>query len=316
MSWSSRAFETTADLRLMQALTSDCWRFDWPAPSVHPGDLDWWSRDSVSGAVPLSERVRLWFEAEVDDSALVAWAWFGLPGDLDLLVRPDLRGSDLTAAILDWAVPGRSRWPARRRPRRCDPDTRRDPGVRARFPAALIEQLGRLGFEGVPGGLMVGFTRSYEGWIVPEPELPPGFMSRTLSPSDIESRIATGRLAFPNSRMTAERYEVARRSTLYRSALDRLIIAPDGSVAALALGWLDPVTLALELEPVAVHPAGTGVVSAEPSAWPRSGAGIGLGATHGLIFAEGSNTAALGLYASLGYEITTWIRPYRRALSG
>ena len=68
-----------ADLRLMQAFTADCWRVDWPAPAFHPGDLDWWSRDSVSGSVPLSERVRLWFDGESDASDLVAWGWFGLP---------------------------------------------------------------------------------------------------------------------------------------------------------------------------------------------------------------------------------------------
>jgi ribosomal protein S18 acetylase RimI-like enzyme len=107
---------------------------------------------------------------------------------------------------------------------------------------------------------------------------------------------------------------VARRSTLYRLGLDQLVIGPDGSLLAMALGWLDPVTLSLELEPVAVHPA-----------WHRRGlgraaclaairAGIALGATTGLIYAESHNQAALGLYASLGYEITTRVRPYQRPL--
>jgi len=309
MTWSSRAYATPADLRLMQAFTSDCWRSDWPAPVAHPGDLDWWSRDSVSGAVPLSERVRLWFAGEADASELVAWGWFGLPRDLDLLVRPEARGSDLTQAIVDWAVERAVALAGRA----AAPDA-----IQVFAPDSqpvMADSLKRLGFVEVPGGLEVGFTRRFEGWVVPEPALPPGFSGRMLESGDIAERVALGKLAFPSSRLTPERYEVARRSTLYRPALDQLVSAPDGSIAALALGWLDPVPLALELEPVAVHPV-----------WHRHGlgravclaairAGIALGATSGLIFAEGQNEAALGLYGSLGYEITARSRPYQRPLS-
>ena len=310
MTWSSRPFETPADLRLMQALTSDCWRIDWPAPSAHPGDLDWWSRDSVSGVVPLIDRVRLWFESEADASDLIAWGWFGLPGDLDLLIRPDLRASRLVRAIVDW---GAERAIALAGPPASVPEA-----LQAFVPESqsdVIDQLRGLGCVAAAGGLMVGFTRRFEGWAAPEPVLPAGFAVRSLTTADLEARVALGKLAFPNSRLTPERYEVARRSTLYRPALDQLVIAPDGSLAALALGWLDPVNLALELEPVAVHPT-----------WHRRGlgravclatirAGIALGATVGLIFAEGHNDAALGLYHGLGYEITTRTRPYRRALT-
>ncbi len=316
MSWSSRPYETPADLRLMQALTSDCWRFDWPAPVAHPGDLDWWSRDSVSGALHLSERVRLWFADEADASDLVAWSWFGLPGDVDLLVRPDARGSDLVQEIVDWAAE-RARTLAGATAGTAAGPTVLPDAVQAFVPDAqpvLLEGLKRLGFVEVPDVMLVGFTRSFEGW-APEPTLPTGFSERTLTTADIPERVVLGKLAFPNSRMTPERYEVARRSTLYRPGLDRLVIAPDGSIVALALGWLDPVTLALELEPVAVHPD-----------WHRHGlgravclsairAGIALGATTGLIYAEGHNEAALGLYSSLGYEITARTHPYRRPLT-
>jgi GNAT superfamily N-acetyltransferase len=309
MTWASRPYETPADLRLMQAFTSECWRSDWPAPVAHPGDLDWWSRDSVSGTVPLSERVRLWFAGEADASDLVAWGWFGLPRDLDLLVRPDARGSDLTNAIVEWAA---DRARALARPAAV-PDA-----IQAVVPDSqpqMIDTLRELGFVEVAGGLQVGLTRRFAGWDVPEPTLPPGFSGGTLGTGDIHGRVELGKLAFPNSRLTPERYEVARRSTLYRPALDQLVIGPDGNPVALALGWLDPVTLALELEPVAVHPA-----------WHRRGlgravclaairAGIALGATTGLIYAEGHNEAALGLYASLGYEITIRFHPYQRPLS-
>ncbi len=308
MTWSSRPYETAADLRLMQAFTAECWLLDWPAPAFHPGDLDWWSRDSVSGSVPLSERVRLWFAGESDASELVAWGWFGLPRDLDLLVRPEARGSDLTKAVVDWA--------SERALALAGPATTPDEVqvFAADTQPLIVEDLTQLGFTAAGAG-MVGFTRRFEGWAVPDPALPPGFSARMLAPGDIAERIELGRLAFPNSQLTPERYEVARHSTLYRPALDQLVVGPDGSLVALALGWLDPVTLSVELEPVAVHPA-----------WHRHGigravclaairAGIALGATTGLIYAESHNDAALGLYASLGYEITIRIRPYQRSLA-
>ena len=308
MSWTSRSYESAADLRLMQAFTSECWRFDWPAPAFHPGDLDWWSRDSVSGAVPLSERIRLWFAGEPDASELVAWGWFGLPRDLDLLVRPDARGSDLIEAVVGWA--------AERAVALAGSGSTPDElqAFAADSQPLMVDNLKRLGFVETAGASTVGLVRRFDGWEVPEPALLPGFSSRTLAAGDIAERVALGRLAFPNSQLTAERYEVARRSTLYRAALDQLVVGPDGSLVALALGWLDPVTLALELEPVAVHPA-----------WHRHGlgravclaairAGIALGATTGLIYAESHNEAGVGLYTSLGYELTTRMRPYRRPL--
>jgi mycothiol synthase len=307
-SWSSRPYETPADLRLMQALTSACWRSDWPAPSAHPGDLDWWSRDSVSGAVPLSQRVQLWFEGAADASDLVAWSWFNLPGDVDLLIRPDARSPDLVGAIARWAEERTQLGLGLASPPEAiqlfTPDAGSD----------VISALLSLGFSSIEGAATVIFTRQFGSWSAPRADLPPGFAIRALSSDDVASRVACGRLAFPHSQMTPERYDVARRSTLYRPGLDQIAVAPDGSVAGFALGWLDPVSLALELEPVGVHPA-----------WQRRGLGralclatiraaIGLGATHGLILADSRNDASRGLYSSLGYEISSRIRAYRRAL--
>lgn len=309
--WPSRPYETAADLRLMQALSATCWRADWPAPSTHPGDLDWWARDAAGGAAGLAERVQLWFAGEADASELVAWGWFSLPGDLDLMIRPDLRRTELVAAIVGWAE-----------------ERARANAIAGVTPAEaiqafagdaqppVIEALRRLGFHAVEGGATALFTRQFDSWEIPEPILPAGFEVRTLEwDADVTSRVACGRAAFPQSQMTAEKYQVVRRGTLYRPGLDRIVIAPDGSVAAFALGWLDPVNLALELEPVGVHPTyqRRGLGRAVCLAAIR--AGQALGATHGLICAEGRNPAALALYAGLGYEITTWARPYRRLLS-
>jgi ribosomal protein S18 acetylase RimI-like enzyme len=81
-----------------------------------------------------------------------------------------------------------------------------------------------------------------------------------------------------------------------------------------ALGWLDPATLGLELEPVGVAPEFQRRGLGRAACLAAIRAARSLGASHGMICAHGDNPAAIGLYQSLGYEISTWTRPYRRAL--
>ena len=309
MTWTSRPYETPADLRLMQALSSVCWRSDWPAPLTHPGDVDWWSRDAIDGGLPLAERIRLWFDGEPDDSDLMAWAWFNLPGDVDMQIRSDRRSPDLVGSIVEWAA------------------TRTIAVVGEGVPVEavqafatdaqpdVVDALRGLGFAPLDRKPLAHLTRRFEGWIADDPLLPPGFELRTLDSADVAARVVCGHAAFPHSQMSTARYEAARRTTLYRPALDWLVHAPDGRVVAFALGWLDPVTLGLELEPVGVAPEfqRRGLGRAVCLATIR--AARSLGASHGLICAHGDNPAAIGLYQGLGYEIATWTRAYRRPLA-
>lgn len=307
MTWTSRPYETPADLRLMQALSSACWRTDWPAPLTHPGDIDWWSRDAVDGSA-LSDVVHLWFADEADASDLIAWAWFNLPGDVDLQIRPDQRNPALVGSIVEWAAARASSVVGEGLPveavQAFATDAQPD----------VVDALRSLGFRPVDGRPLAHLTRRYDGWVTDAPVMPVGFELRMLRDDDVAARLVCGHAAFPNSRMTAEKYERARRTTLYRPALDWVIVAPDGRIAAFALGWLDPATLGLELEPVGVAPEfhRRGLGRAVCLAVIR--AARSLGASHGMICVHGDNPAAIGLYQSLGYEISTWTRPYRRPL--
>ncbi len=117
--------------------------------------------------------------------------------------------------------------------------------------------------------------------------------------------------------MTIEKYRFCRTTPLYRPALDLVARAPDGSVAAFALAWLDPLTLGVELEPVGVVPKhqrrglGAAVCRAALRAATR------MGATRAIIAAEAANPAANALYASLGLRVearvVAWLRPRRAA---
>ena len=86
--------------------------------------------------------------------------------------------------------------------------------------------------------------------------------------------------------MTVEKYRFCRTTPLYRPALDVVARAPDGSIAAFALGWLDPLTLGVELEPVGVVPEHQrrGLGAAVCRAALR--AATGMGATRAVIAAR------------------------------
>ena len=56
------------------------------------------------------------------------------------------------------------------------------------------------------------------------------------------------------SSMTTESYRAVMEAWPYRHDLDQVVEAPDGTLAAFALGWLDEVDRAGELEPVGTDP--------------------------------------------------------------
>jgi GNAT superfamily N-acetyltransferase len=177
------------------------------------------------------------------------------------------------------------------------------------------EDLRRLGFEREERPGFVHFTGELadldQAW--PPPSLPPGWRLRPLDDeADLVERVACGRAAFVHSTMTVERYRTVFEAWLYRPDLDLQIETADGRTAAFALGWLDPATATVGLEPVGVHPN-----------WHRRGLGgemcratmraaRNLGARRTMIAADRANAGALALYASLGLTITTDIVPFAR----
>jgi len=131
----------------------------------------------------------------------------------------------------------------------------------------------------------------------------------------VASRVICSRAAFPNSTMTPERYRTAFAANLYRGELDQLVVDADGRVAAFALGWLDPTSGVVELEPVGVDPEfhrrGLGrQVSQATLRRARE-----LGATRAVIGAESDNPASVGLYQSLGLKISIEIVAFVREMA-
>jgi ribosomal protein S18 acetylase RimI-like enzyme len=311
----SRAWQSRDDTRRVQDLVRDRLVRDWPAVRFHPGDIDWWVVGTYGRSPGMTERVRLWFEGDAGqpipaDPAPVAYGWFGPPTDLDFVIGsddPDVV-APLVAEIVALADERRRTFaegatgPLRAWASAAD-------GVGTASLAAL-----GLGPEDGPG--FVHFTGDLaiaDGW--PAPSLLRGLTVRPLaSEADIAARVECGHAAFPGSTQTVERYRTVADAWLYRRHLDRLIVTDDGRVVAFALGWFDPATRVVELEPVGVHPE-----------WHRRGLGgevcratlraaRDLGAGRAMIAADRTNAAAMALYAGLGLTITAEIVPYARSL--
>lgn len=311
----SRAWQARDDSRRIQDLVRDRLARDWPAVRFHPGDIDWWVVGTVGRPPGMSERVRLWFEGDPgrpipDGAKPIAYGWFGPPSDLDFVVGSD--HPDVVATVLAEIVA----WGDERR--RTFAKGAIGP-LRAWIiasDAAGTDSLALLGLEPEDRPGFVQFTGDLavaDRW--PGPSLLRGLTIRPLaSEADIAARVECGHAAFPGSTQSIERYRTVAEAWLYRRDLDRLLVTDDGRVVAFALGWLDPATRVVELEPVGVHPE-----------WQRRGLGgeicratlraaRDLGAERAMIAADRTNAAAMALYASLGLAITADIVPYARPL--
>ncbi len=310
----------------MQALVSRCWRADWPAMHLHPGDIDWWSVQALGRTPGLDGRIRLWFAGEVDATELVGFAWFGPPNDADLVVAPAFRSTELLGEMIAWIEAQVAHFgatpPGRLGGLDVDavegPTGPGQPTATARIWTAVpdpatVAALEGLGLEPGPEPGYLHFVGQIDRLDLDPPPLPDGYVLATISSdADIAGRVAAGHAAFPGSSMTEAKYRWCRTTPLYRPALDTIVVGPDGEVAAFALGWLDPLTLGVELEPVGVHPAHQrrGLGRAVCRATLRAARGLGAGDV--MIAAEAANAAATGLYAALGLRVEARVVAYRR----
>lgn len=323
----SRAWEKSADSRLMQALVSRCWRADWPSQHLHAGDIDWWSVHAFGRSPGLAERIRLWFAGETDATELVGFAWYGPPNEADLVAAPDARGVGLIGSMVDWVegqIPKYATIPTTKLGGLDADVASATPSTGRPLPTARIWTIAEDAASvraqvdlGLSEGAEPGFVH-LSGRIaqldLTAPSLPEGFTLGTIqTEADVAGRVVAGHAAFPGSTMTVEKYDFCRTTPLFRPALDTIVRGPDGSVAAFALGWLDPLTGGVQLEPVGVHPdhQRRGLGRAVCRAALR--AAKSLGGDQVVIAAERTNPAAMGLYASLGLAITARVVAYHRS---
>ena len=142
---------------------------------------------------------------------------------------------------------------------------------------------------------------------VAQPVLPEGFRFRSAGEAGPEGAVRAHVDAWAPSTFTAESYEGVRRMAAYRSDLHVLVEAPDGTMAASTIMWLDEVNKTAEFEPVGTHPG-----------YRRLGLGTAMllhgmhlardaGATHMTVACLGApgHPRARGLYYGVGFRLFT-----------
>jgi GNAT superfamily N-acetyltransferase len=269
------------------------------------GELAWiWGKGHAAdgGAWPC----RLWYSG----GELVAWGWAYLPRQVRL---SDGSVRDITRAYLGYQVhPGHAElvddvigWYDR---------------VAAGLERTVMPQLNdelalkrwdAHGYQTDPASL--GDTGSWSQLSerdltdLEQPALPDGFRFRNAAEAGPQAAVRAHVDAWAPSTYTAESYEGVRRTAAYRSDLHVLVEAPDGTMAASTIMWLDEANKTAEFEPAGTHPD-----------YRRRGLGRAMllhgmqlardaGATHMTVACQGApgRPSARELYYSVGFRLFT-----------
>jgi ribosomal protein S18 acetylase RimI-like enzyme len=291
-----RIATTPADFVALRSLISDTWIAARPHVPFTVATLEW----SMSLSPPetdWSERVHLW----EDDGEVVGIAWYTPDGMAEGMVRagqPDGPIED-AAFELHQSIAARD-------------------GVPELGWFAIdgheteATRLARRGFA--PTDMTL--TQWHQSLVStpPPPILPDGYRVRTLAGAvEVPARVEVHRAAFAPSHMTFERYGRTMRQPHYAIDRDVVVEAPDGSFAAFAIVWYDPLARVGEFEPVGTHPdhRRRGLALAVL----RHGLALlhQAGALDVIVFSESDNAASQGLYAAAGFDALAthrrWSRP-------
>ncbi len=295
-------------LRLMQGLaqTVMAQRLELVNANATVGELAWvWGKDV--GTLAPHWRHRLWFEG----GRLAGFAWAHLPhrvlrsdgtirdvAEADLVWQTHPARPELLGEMLDWydaEAAGADRLLTLQSA---------DTAARA-IAEAQGYRLDAAAADAENGSWHQFNARDLAE--VPAPALPSGF--RFLSAGDVSVAAAAQahRDAWHPSSFTAQSLAQVRGTWPYRADLHVLVAAPDGTLAASAIIWLDAVTRTAEFEPVGTH-----------RDFRRRGLGTALllhgmglaraaGAARMLVACLGAagRSAARGLYCGVGFAAFT-----------
>jgi len=261
------------------------------------GDLAW--NYTLTYDRPQDNPTALWRE----QGEVQAWGWLQLPGVLWLQVDP--AHAELAGDVLDWAEAYATSALAI--------DV-------ADSEHAVVSALAERGYQPQDGPFFSCLSMSLTD-IPAAPTLPDGYQIGQVTcdchfPSDeeIARRVAVHRSAFDGSKFDATRYLHMMEVYPYRTSLDLVVEAPDGSFASYCLGWYDERNQIGQFEPVGTHPdhrqqhLATAVTIAVLRGFQAAGG------EHAIVNARGDADypAPKRLYESLGFRQHTRTRTYRR----
>jgi GNAT superfamily N-acetyltransferase len=188
---------------------------------------------------------------------------------------------------------------------------------------ALVGTLAAAGFREVGGPWFVQLWRDLSDTTdVERHGLPPGYRIRSVDPSDrddVSARVEVHRRAWaparvkgllglevtgdePGSSYSVDKHTAVIATPTYRPELDLVAVAPDGTLAAYALGWLDERSHSLLFEPVGTDPAHSGRGLARALCARMLQVACGLGAAEAVVGPRGDAAYPLPrrVYEGLG----------------
>ena len=293
----SRPATTIDDLRAAAALMARTWSVRSERAFATPAGIEWWYASSWPD--PLEEHLRLWTAAD----EVVAWSWHDA-GEVEWMAWTGDRDQDRTVveAIVEDALAVTPNGALGSWTDEADTDT--------------VEVLARHGF--VPHGRRLSqWQHRPESDPVPAAPLPAGYTARGLrGPTEMGARVDVHRAAFAPSRLSVEKYERLRTLPHYRFEDDLVVEAPDGSLAAFALAWWDPVARVGEFEPVGTHPDHQRRGLARALLAHGLARFASLGATVAQVYSDADDPGPEALYASAGFRRHSHHRRYERPAPG
>lgn len=261
-----------------------------PELNMHLGDVAW--RFNRSNQFQPTEAIQIWEHEQSDEIAGLGWytaAHYGV----DLLVANEYRGIGLEKRILTWAeqklrqIPFEKRGHAEVKVQVFEWDKERE------------QSLSQAGYRRD----MFHYTWFHYDLAVQleSPVLPAGFTIRPVNQQEAAARAELHNLAFFTDDVTQDSYLRVMNSAAYRPELDIVAVAPDGTLAAFALGWINPVLQSGLFEPVGTHPEfrRLGLAKAVILAGMRQMRAAGM--CLALVYTESPNLQAQKLYLSAGF---------------
>lgn len=295
MPFSSHPYQGPADtLRMADLLVSmraggrhSCW---------HVGDLVW-RLFLQSLRHDLGQTFCLWDDDGGNLAGFAVWTPSRYRPNVvtfELQIHYRLRGRGLEEEMLDWVEAQR---PQAAAPVRLVTDV----GI-YEDDRAQIDILERRGFQRT-GNDGVVFIYPLDDPIA-QPPVPTGFVARPVDGAhEAGARAAAHRDTFDSTRVTDEAYLRLMRTPGYDRDLDVVIVAPDGTIAAFCLGWLDPANRVGEFEPVGTRHAfrrqKLGQAAALAGLWrmrARGAESVVVGPV------EAAEEGAMRLYQSVGFR--------------
>ncbi len=197
--------------------------------------------ENLASAV-IRANTRLWF----DHDRPVGWAYVdefnNLSWELDNQYEEPL-GEDL----VKWGEACIRKKLTNGRRGTLDVNCREDYGARISF-------LSRHGFA--PTGDTNVFMSRDLSQSIPEPNLPPGFVIRSIAGAqEAETVASTHRAAFGTDYMTTENRLIIMKTSDYDPSLDLVVRAPDGTIAANCICSANQISKTGSTDPVLTHPS-------------------------------------------------------------